>query len=245
MNDTKIVVVTTLYNCENYIIKCLESIKSQCYDNFVCYICNDISTDKSVDLVNDFIKNDNRFILINNTAKLYQGGNYDNVIRNNTNIDDTDIIVEVDGDDWLPDDTVFNRVMGVYSDKNVWIAYGNFMFLHDNSVGFASPPPDFNNIRRSVFTASHLRTWRAFLWRHIRQEDLKDGDRGYYKAAPDVSFMWPMLEMAGPEHFKYMKNINYVYNDMNPLNEPRVCMNEIMRVTELHRYKPSYQKLNL
>ena len=105
------IIITTLYNAEKYIERCLFSIKTQTFKDFKCYITDDMSTDNSVNLVKNYIKNDDRFILIENSTKFYQPGNYDQVIRNNPNISDSDIIVEVDGDDWLPDTNVFKRMV--------------------------------------------------------------------------------------------------------------------------------------
>jgi prephenate dehydratase len=84
------IIVTTLYNAENYIERCLFSLKIQSFKDFKCYITDDLSTDKSVQLVKNYIKDDNRFILIENKEKLYQPGNYDQVIRYNENIGDND-----------------------------------------------------------------------------------------------------------------------------------------------------------
>ena len=73
----KIVVGVTLYNSADVVEKTLASIMSQSYKNFVCYITDDISSDNSANVVENFIKGDNRFILIRNKEKRYQGGNYD------------------------------------------------------------------------------------------------------------------------------------------------------------------------
>jgi len=35
----------------------------------------------------------------------------------------------------------------------------------------------------------------------------------------DNAFMYPMVEMAGLKHTKFVEKILYVYNDQNPLNE--------------------------
>ena len=119
------------------------------------------------------IKDDDRFILIENQNKMYQPGNYDQVIRNNPNIDDNEVIVEIDGDDWLPDPLTLSRIADVYSDPNIWIANGSFKY-HDGRPGFSSRQQNLDNLRNVRFTASHIRTWRAFLWRNIKEEDLKD-----------------------------------------------------------------------
>jgi glycosyltransferase involved in cell wall biosynthesis len=212
----KLVIVTTAYNCEEWIRQCLVSIKAQAYDNFVCYITDDMSTDDTVEAAKEVIGLDDRFKIINNKEKLYQPGNYDNVIRNNPDIDDEDIIVEVDGDDWLPDNQVFSRVVSYYSDGNTWITYGQFKYM-DGRPGFARPL-DINQVRTSVFTASHLRTWKAFLWRHIHPEQLKVNGN-YAQTAGDMFFMLPMLEMSLNDHAKYVEDINYMYNEDNPLND--------------------------
>ena len=212
----KIVVVTTAYNCEEWIRQCIISIKGQSYDNFVCYITDDISTDGTVQAAKDVIGSDDRFIIINNHEKLYQPGNYDNVIRYNPDIDDEDIIVEVDGDDWLPDNKVFERVINYYSNKRTWITYGQFKY-RDGKKGFAAPV-NIKEIRKIVYTVTHLRTWKAFLWRNIPPQQLKVNGC-YAKVAGDIFFMMPMLEMATNKHTLFTLDVNYIYNADNPLND--------------------------
>ena len=60
MKKTNIVVLTTLYNCETWIKKCIRSIQDQKEENFKCYILNDISTDDSVRKAEEAIKGDDR-----------------------------------------------------------------------------------------------------------------------------------------------------------------------------------------
>lgn len=235
-------IVTTLYNAEHYIERCIGSIMGQKHREFKCYITDDMSTDLSVDKVKSMISGDDRFILIENKEKHYQPGNYDQVIRLNPNIKNDDIIVEVDGDDWLPDSKVLERVNKIYENKDVWIANGRFKYAN-GGVGFASPPKNIDNIRNETFTASHLRTWRAFLWRNIKQKDLKDENGEYWKVAGDLAFMFPMIEMAGQQHYKFMEDINYIYNSENPLNDHKVNLSSVNKIVLKIRNKPPYSKL--
>jgi glycosyltransferase involved in cell wall biosynthesis len=235
-------IVTTVYNAENYLHKCIGSIMGQSIDNFKCYITDDMSTDNSVSIIKDLIDGDDRFVLIENTTKMYQPGNYDQVIRNNENINDNDIIVEVDGDDWFPNSNVLKRITEVYSDENIWIANGSFKYS-DGRKGFAAPPNNISNIRRETFTASHLRTWRAFLWRNIKEEDLMDETGNYWKTAGDLAFMFPMIEMAGKEHYKFMEEINYIYNEENPINDHKVNLSSVNEIVVRLRNKEPYKKL--
>lgn len=236
------IIVTTLYNAEKYVEQCLGSIMGQSYTNFKCYITDDISTDNSISVVENFIQGDDRFILIKNTEKLFQPGNYDQVIRNNKEIDDEEIIVEIDGDDWLPNSKVLERVAALYEDKNVWIANGSFRYS-DGRMGFAAPPRNIDNIRNERFTATHLRTWRAFLWRAIDENYLKDDTGKYWEVAGDLAFMYPMIEMAGEEHYRFMPEINYVYNEENPINDHKVNMGSVSRIVNILRNKEKYSKL--
>ena len=43
----KIVLIVPIYNVENYLRQCLDSIKKQTYKNFICIMINDGSTDTS------------------------------------------------------------------------------------------------------------------------------------------------------------------------------------------------------
>ncbi len=56
-----------VYNGEKYIIEALASISKQTYKNFDCHIINNASTDKTGELVEKYIQNDNRFKLHNHT----------------------------------------------------------------------------------------------------------------------------------------------------------------------------------
>ena len=237
------IIVTTLYNAENYIDKCIGSLMGQDFKNFKCYITDDISTDNSVNIVKNMIEGDDRFILIENKEKFYQPGNYDQVIRNNPNIHDDEVIIEVDGDDWLPDSKTLSRINEVYSNPNIWIANGTFRYSN-GIIGFATKQDNFNNIRSSRFTASHIRTWRAFLWRNIKQEDLKDETGTYWRVTGDLAFMFPMLEMAGEDRYHFMTDINYIYNEENPINDHKVDLTLVNDIAIKIRNKEPYKLLD-
>ena len=238
----KLVIGVTLYNSGDVVERTLGSIMSQTYKNFVCYITDDLSTDNSADVVESFIKDDERFILIRNKEKRYQGGNYDLICRDTEGIDDEDIFVEVDGDDWLPDSNVFQRVVDYYNSGDIWIANGCFRYS-DGRKGFSQPVKEFQNLRQKSYTASHLRTWKIFLWRNIKREDLYDNDGYYWTTTGDLSFMYPMLEMSGIEHYKFMSEINYIYNEQNPLNDHKINMNKVNYYNNYVKNKNKYPLL--
>ena len=237
------VILTGFYNAEKYVERSILSIMSQTFQDFKCYITHDMSTDNSVNIIKNLIKNDDRFILVEKyEKKLYQAGNFDKTIRYNSNISDNELLIEVDGDDWLPNSSVFSRINEIYKDPNVWIANGSFNYSNGQK-GFSSPQTNFENLRSSRFTASHIRTWRAFLWRNIKEEDLKDEFGNYWQWSGDLCFMFPMLEMSGPEHYRFMSDINYIYNGENPINEHKVDIKMVTEHANKIRNKKPYSRL--
>jgi glycosyltransferase involved in cell wall biosynthesis len=237
------IILTTTYNCEDYIERSLLSIISQNFKDFTCYITDDMSTDNTVNVVKRTIQGDSRFILIENKSKMFQSGNYNQVIRLKE-IPDEEICVEVDGDDWLPHSNVFTLINEVYKDTNVWMTSGSFKY-HDGRPGFANPPTNFTNIRNQTFTLSHLRTWKSWLWKKIKEEDLKDENGNYWDIAGDLSFMYPMVEMSGEKHFKYITEVMYIYNESNPINDHKINLPKVYKTANIIRNKQPYEKLIL
>jgi hypothetical protein len=169
---------------------------------------------------------------------MYQPGNYDQVIRG-LDIPDDEICVEIDGDDWLANSNVLSFINEVYQDKNVWMTSGSFKY-NDGRPGFANPPKSFTNVRKQTFTLSHMRTWKSWLWKKIKEEDLKDNSGNYWSVAGDLSFMFPMLEMSGENHFKFISDVLYIYNESNPLNDHKVNMSKVSSTVNIIRNKISY-----
>ena len=235
------IILTTSYNCENFIERSLLSIMGQKFKDFTCYITDDLSTDNTREIVKKTIKDDKRFILIENFNKMYQPGNYDQIIRWRA-VDGNEICVEVDGDDWLSNSNVLGLINDVYSDTDVWMTSGSFKYS-TGAQGFSTPPSSFDNIRKQGFTLSHLRTWKAWLWNKIKEEDLRNSEGNYWDVAGDLAFMFPMFEMSGEKHYRYLSSINYIYNETNPLNDHKVNMPKVNSTVNIIRNKTPYNKI--
>lgn len=235
------IIITTFYNAEEYIEKCIGSIMGQKFSDFKCYLIDDLSTDSSVNKAKEMIRDDDRFTLIINKEKKFKTLNFVDVLKNE-NISDNDIVVEIDGDDWLPNSTTLTRVNEAYSDEKVWITNGNFKYA-SGPMGFSSPQINFDDLRFDRFTASHLRTWKVFLWRNIKDIDHKDLNNAYLTINADLAYMLPMLEMAGPEHYKYLPDVNLIYNDLNPINDHKVNIDLVNKIANEIRNKTKYNRL--
>ena len=60
----KVSVVIPIYNVEEFLNECLDSIVYQTLEDIEIICVNDGSTDNSLDILNSYAKNDNRFIVI-------------------------------------------------------------------------------------------------------------------------------------------------------------------------------------
>ena len=54
-------IIVPIYNVENYLRQCLDSIMSQTYQNFECLLINDGSPDNSADICREYVEKDSRF----------------------------------------------------------------------------------------------------------------------------------------------------------------------------------------
>jgi glycosyltransferase involved in cell wall biosynthesis len=235
------IILTTSYNCEKFVEKSLLSIMGQRFKDFTCYITDDLSTDNTVEIIKKTIQGDNRFVLIENKTKMYQPGNYNQIIRG-LNIHDDEICVEIDGDDWLPNSNVLGLINETYEDTNIWMTSGSFKYSN-GPQGFSTPPNGHTDIRKQSFTLSHLRTWKSWLWKKIKEEDLKDSEGNYLSVAGDLSFMFPMFEMSGEKHYRHISTITYIYNENNPLNDHKVNMPKVNSTVNIIRNKTPYNKI--
>lgn len=60
----KVAIIVPVYNVENYLRQCLDSIRNQTYQNFIVITVDDGSTDTSSIILNEYKNKDSRFCLI-------------------------------------------------------------------------------------------------------------------------------------------------------------------------------------
>ena len=171
-------------------------------------------------------------------------------------LDPEDVIVTLDADDWLAHPGVLDALEPYYADPEVWLTYGSHRRWKDKLAhrmnwkvkrGIAREIPDViargGYFRQFEFVSSHLRSFKRFLWDGIRDEDLRDDDGEYWKAAPDHAFMFPLLEMAGADRIRYIHEMLYVYNNSNPLSEHRsIPVDQLLAACKM-RAKVPYKML--
>lgn len=96
----KISIVTTAYNIEAYVEKCMESLLAQTHKDVEIIVVNDCSTDKTMDIVGKF--NDERIKVVNHLQNMGAGWARRTGIAAATG----EYVITVDGDDWLSVDFI-------------------------------------------------------------------------------------------------------------------------------------------
>jgi len=242
----KIFTISTFWNTGNHVKNCIESLKNQYYGNFISYFIDDMSTDDSYEIAKKTIGDDERFILIKNKEKKFKTKNFIDVIKDNPKIDWNDVIIEIDGDDKLSDNFVLGRINKVFMDENIWLCGTRWKDSRGNLGNYAKPNPE--RARSTVWNFSHMRSFRAFLFREIKDEHFKFKGE-YFKAACDLGHGIPMLEMSGSEHFFYINEPLYTYTwhqNQSYSNSGAIGDKTVQSKTAKYIYGlPKYQKLSV
>lgn len=244
--NNRFIIVVPFYNVEKWIKYNIASVKKQNYKNFICVLIDDISTDNTYEVAHKMTLNDNRFILVKNTEKKLALRNiYEGIEIANPN--EEDIIITLDGDDWLSNQKVLSYLNDFYNRQKCWLTYGSYSEFPSGKKGkFAKQIPqhviDTKSYREYEWCTSHLRTFKYHLWSKIKREDLLDSEGNFYKMTWDLSFMFPMLEMAGNKS-RYIQDILYVYNLDNPLNDHKVDNSYQVKLEREIRNKNKYEQI--
>jgi len=126
----KITVIVPVYNVENYLNKCLDSILKQTYQNLEIIVVNDGSTDNSGTICQEYAQKDNRIVYIEKE----NGGLSD---ARNAGLDRMtgSYVTFVDSDDWIEQDYVevlYNKLTEYQAD----IAVGNYYSFNESEGMF-------------------------------------------------------------------------------------------------------------
>lgn len=220
-------IIIPSYNCLEFIKKCLFSLQCQEYKHFKVFVIDDASTDsnhteyclnKCLEMNWTFIKNNSNHGALRNIVMGI------NIMKP----EDDDIIITLDGDDWLNNSAL--QILNLNYQDDTELTYGRFLYYnpkdldsHD-SMGFSESVSQEiikkKSFRDIHWIFSHLRSFKYKLWKNIKDQDLRDTDGIYFNVTWDMAFMYPMLEMANK--IKYINYPMYHYNISHPLNDFKI-----------------------
>jgi len=236
-----ITIVVPGYNNIKWYKKNIDSINAQIYNNFNAIYMDDCSTDGTANKVANYVSDIKNITFVRNQNRV---GALQNLYTMIHSCDDDDVIVTLDADDWLHNPNVLSRVAREY-DNNTLLTYGQYIEHPSGTLGCSRQIPqniiDNASYRQSGWYSSHLRTFKAKLFKSIKKEDLMHGGK-FFASAWDLAMMFPMLEMAG-NRAKFISDILYVYNMANPLNDHKIDPKQQQSFARIIRQRPKYHQL--
>ncbi len=211
---SRFVFVVPAYNAEKTICQTLMSVVAQTHRDWKVIVRDDMSTDKTVEIANDF-KNafglqDMLEIQVNNEKKW----EVRNVLEMIYQCQDDDIICRLDADDWLTDLDVLTILNHRYDNEGVdaaWTAH-RWAFSHQNISGHL---PDDANVYEHPWVTSHFKTFRKCLINSVCDENFRNTDGEYFKRIGDQAIYLPVLHLAKKRHFEPIVAYHYTI-DMKP-----------------------------
>ena len=245
-NEKKFVIIIPSYNNARWCVKNINSALNQNYENYRIIFIDDNSNDQTFEKVSEIVSSSpkaSKVSLIRNQNRL---GALENIYNAVLTCADDEIILTLDGDDWLAHNGVLTKLQTIYAPEHVWITYGQYKSFPGGIVGVSKPYPqkiiDANAFRQHGWGASHLRTFYAWLFKKIKKQDLLYEGK-FLQMTWDFAMMFPMLEMAG-NHSYFISDVLYIYNLENPLNDHKVNLALQQKLSHYILTSPKYEQLS-
>jgi glycosyltransferase involved in cell wall biosynthesis len=245
MKENKFVVFSCFYNAENYVKTHIESVYHQNYDNYVHILVDDASTDNTHKTILKNIKG--------SKTQVYHNSKNQKWIKNAleylfTKAEKDDIIVLLDGDDFFANKNVLETLNNFYNTNDCWITYSRMYYVSKKTTShwipiYSKEDIEQKRFREIIWSFTHLRTFKYFLWEHILDENLRDKNGEYIKYCYDQVVCIPMLEMSSPDHIGFIDKVLCAYNDTNPLSVEKIKRKEQEEIRDYIRSKEKYGSL--
>lgn len=251
MIKNRFIVIVTTYNVVDWITMNITMIKYQSFTNWKCLIVDDGSTDGTYETLLTLTQNDNNFQVIQTEDyEQGQGAAYLKAIKSFI-FEKEDIIVEVDGDDWLSSCFVLAYLDQVYRQESIWMTYGQYQEYPLGNLGghyqmyLDNAVDSTNTYREAPFPYSHLKTYKYHLLERVRERDLIDPlTRKPWNKAWDHALCLPMVEMAGKNRIYRCEDILYTLNRSDSLqNEGKNSHRLQKEVEQRIRTQKRYSRL--
>lgn len=128
--NPKVSVIIPVYNTEQYLAECLNSVVSQTLQEIEIIIINDLSPDDSLSVIHAFQQRDNRIVLIDKKKNEGVGKARNDGIEKATG----EFVIFMDSDDLYPSDSVLERLYQAAKDHDVKIAGGRLQKLETDGT---------------------------------------------------------------------------------------------------------------
>lgn len=206
--DHKIHILVPFFNAKQFLSICLDSIVSQKYSNYSCYLWDDGSTDNSKNICNKYINlYPNIFRYYRNAVNLGPAASkYYGLKTIQEHSSPNDIVLIIDGDDHLIDLNAFQIINNRYLDTKCWFTYGGCVGKWCDQ---GDNPPN-NNFRNEKWRYTHPRSFKAGLISYFTKQEFKI-DGTWLLKGTDRPLIFSCLELAGNNRVQFINTPLYNY----------------------------------
>lgn len=234
--------------CEEYIAKCLTSIRVQRFTDWQAYVTVDPCGDRTFEKAVSAVRGHPRIEVIQNPVRRFAMLNLKLAIERSQARED-DVIVILDGDDWFATPNALRTIDETYRRFDCWMTYGSWIadqpdIEPDRRGGWPAYPENTTDFRTAEWRATAVRTWKKWLWDLIDDRDLRDRDGNYFRVTEDQAVMLPMLEMSGTERARHITETLMVYNRSTPYACGLTRCEEMLANSRYIRTLPPYSRLH-
>ena len=188
------------YNCEDSIVKCVESALNQTVTDLEVCICDDGSTDRTLDVLKDNYTDHPRVNFVS-TPNGGIGSASNNAVRLSRGF----YIGQLDSDDYLEPDAVENCLNEFFKDRTLACVYTGYRKVYPDGslISVVYNWPEYSRQKNTCAMTTH--PFRMF---SIRAWNLTEGFNENITSAVDFD-MYLKLSDIGP--FKHLNCISYNY----------------------------------
>lgn len=208
----KVSICIPVYNVENLIGRCLDSVINQSYNNLEIIIVNDCTPDNSMQIVNQYAQKDHRIKIINHDK------NHGLMMTRKTGYMAAtgDYITFCDSDDYLPKDSIeilYNEAIKTDAD----VVSGDYMYITVNGCQIINHNKlNYGNDKLSVYKSLLRRELNHTVWgklyrssvlknyKYNTYENFTNGEDGclFYQLVENVN---RVIQINKPVYY-YMQN---------------------------------------
>ena len=123
-------VIIGAYNCAKTLPESLDSILAQTFTDFVCYICDDGSTDNTADVIKLYTKKDSRIVFLQNEKNSGLSYTLNKMIR----LCNTPFIARMDGDDISEPNRFEKQLDYLLKNEEIAICGCSVQYFDDNGI---------------------------------------------------------------------------------------------------------------
>ncbi|PLY08728.1 MAG: hypothetical protein C0626_12840 [Arcobacter sp.] len=200
----KISVIVPVYNVENYLKECIDSIIAQSFKDIEIILINDGSTDNSFNILKEYEKKDSRIIIINQDNK-GQGA------ARNIGIDysTSKYLSFIDSDDFI-EDTMLEELYSIAEKNNSDIVKCRYKRIKEDGTQTSQ----YSKIITSTFDTTYFKSilslkYTSVVWDSIYKKELfsKNNLKFHDMYYEDIAFIFKLYFFA--ESVTFSNNVLY------------------------------------